>query len=185
MQLIIKQKKFSFLIDQYEIYEYDNVLYTASTVFFSFPRKLKVFDLSDNNILTITKSLTFIHPKFEINFSQGTKLTLEGKSWLYDYFTLKIPEGLLEIHHQKGLKLSIFLNNEQIAEIIKTNVIKIFKGDEYQINANSNISKELLTAICLAWDMNDFNNDSNTLTFNFGNIGPVKKKSISNWKPYR
>ena len=183
MELLVKQKKLTFFIDEYEIYESGDLVYKAKSVFFSVPKKVKVYDKNDIEKITLIKALTLIHPEFDIIFSGGTNLSLEGKSWLYDYFTLRVPEGTFEIHHQKGLKLVIFLNNEQVA-VISKNRIAFFGGDEYKIVANSDISKELLTGICLAWDLNDFD-DKNSVTINLGNIGPVKKKAELDWQPIR
>ncbi len=182
MQLKIKQKKITFLVNKYEIFENDKLIYTAKSILFSFPKRIIVLNTNQKEVVELTKSITFIHPEFVINFLNGNNIRLIGKSWMYEYFVIKVPEGEFEIHHQKGLKLSIFLNHEQVAEISK-NSIKYFKGDEFEINANSTISKELLIGICLAWELNDFDDDSNTITLDIGNVGPVKKKGELNWKP--
>ena len=50
--------------------------------------------------------------------------------------------------------------------------------------SNSDINKELLIGICLAWDLNDFD-DKNTVTIDLGNIGPAKKEASPNWVPVR
>ena len=182
MQLKIKQKKITFFINKYEIFENDNLIYTAKSILFSFPKRIIVLNTNQKKVIELTKAITFIHPEFIINFLNGNNIRLIGKSWIYEYFIIRVPEGEFEIHHQKGLKLSIFLNQEQVAEISK-NCIKYFNGDEFTINANSSVSKELLIGICLAWELNDFDDDSATLTFDIGNIGPVKKKEIPNWVP--
>ncbi len=142
-----------------------------------------MFDSSNNEKITLIKAITLIHPKFDIIFSGGTHLSLEGKSWIYDYFKLRVPEGSFEIHHQRRLKLAIFLNNEQVAEMVK-NRVAVFGGDEYKIQANSDINRELLIGICLAWDLNDFDN-GNSVSIGIGNIGPVKKKAEKDWIPTR
>ncbi len=183
MELILKQKKLTFFEDKYEVFENDDLIYTAKSVFFSFPKKVKVYDRNNLEKITLIKAITFIHPMFEINFSEGTNLSLEGKSWIYDFFTLRVPEGTIEVHHQKGLKLAIFLNNEQVAQIEK-NTFAYFGGDEYRIKANSDITRELLIGICLSWDLNDFDED-NAVNIDFGNIGPVKKKAENDWTPKR
>jgi uncharacterized protein YxjI len=183
MELIVKQKKMTFLVDEYEVFESERLIYKAKSVFFSFPKKVKVYDTNDVEKITLIKAITLIHPEFDIIFLGGTHLSLEGKSWIYDYFTLRVPEGTFEVHHQKGLHLALFLNNEQVASISK-NSVAFFGGDEFKILANSDINKELLIGICLAWDLNDFDK-KNTVQIDLGNIGPVKKKSESQWKPAR
>lgn len=183
MELIVKQKKFTFFVDKYDIFESGGLLFNAKSVLFSIPKKVKVYDVSGNEKITLTKALTLIHPEFDINFTGGANLTLEGKSWLYDYFLLRVPEGTFEVHHQKGLRLAIFLNNEQVAEITK-NSIAYFGGDEYKILANIDISKDLLVGICLAWDLNS-HDDNESVKIDLGNIGPVKRKSEDGWRPIK
>jgi uncharacterized protein YxjI len=183
MELIVKQSKLTFFGDQFEIFEANQIIYSAESVLFSFPKKILVYDTENVEKITLIKSLTWIHPEFKIIFSGGADLSLEGKSWFYDYFVMRVPEGTFEIHHQKRLRLSIFFNNEQVAEISK-NTVAIFGGDEFKIVSNSDINKELLIGICLAWDLNDFD-DKNTVTIDLGNIGPVKKEASPNWVPVR
>jgi len=183
MELTVKQKKLTFFIDEYDIFESDDLIYKAKSIFFSIPKKVKVYDKNDVEKITLIKALTIIHPEFDIIFSGGTHLSLEGKSWIYDYFKLRVPEGTFEIHHQRGLKLAIFLNHEQVAMISK-NRVSFFGGDEYNIIANSDISKELLIGICLAWDLNDFDGE-NSVTIDLGNIGPVKREAEPDWLPIR
>jgi Uncharacterized conserved protein len=184
MNLIITQKKLSFLTDKYDIKEDETLIYKAESIFFSFQKKIKVVDLYNNEKFRITKAMTLFHPTYEIEYKSGSELTVEGKSLLYDYFVLKLPEGIYEIHHQKGIKLAIFNKEEQIAEIRK-NRIKVFKGDEYYISANSDVRKDLLISLCLIWDMNDFNDTDNVATIDLGNIGPVKRNADQNWTPIR
>ena len=184
MNLTITQKRFSFLTDKYDIREEESLIYRAESILFSFQKKIKVADLFNIEKFRITKTITLFHPTYEIEYKSGSNLTIEGKSLLYDYFVLKIPEGIYEIHHQKGLKLAIFNKEEQIAEIRK-NRIKVFKGDEYYISANSDVRKDLLIAICLVWDINDFKDSDNAVTIDLGNIGPVKRNADQNWTPIR
>ena len=183
MELNIKQRKLTFFVDKYEIFEKDEIIYTAKSVLFSFPKKIRVFNQDSIEKITLIKAITLIHPEFDIIFSGGVHLSLKGQSWIYDYFNLRVPEGTIEVHHQKGLKLAIFLNNEQVAEISKKS-IAFFGGDEFRIIANSDINRELLIGICLAWDLNDFT-DKNAVMIDLGNIGPVKNKSSDSWKPIR
>ncbi|WP_243349762.1 hypothetical protein [Parabacteroides sp. FAFU027] len=172
------------MTDKYDIREDESLICRAESILFSFQKKIKVADLFNIEKFRITKNITLFHPTYEIEYESGSNLTIEGKSLLYDYFVLKIPEGIYEIHHQQGLKLAIFNKEEQIAEIRK-NRIKVFKGDEYYINANSDVRKDLLIAICLVWDINDFKDSDNAVTIDLGNIGPVKRNADQNWTPIR
>lgn len=183
MELTIKQKKLTFFVDKYEIYFENDLIFTAKSELFTSLRKIKVFDKDNIEKLTLIKAFTLIQPDVAISFSGGAQLSLKGKSWIYGYFILRIPEGTIEVHQQVGLKLAIFFNNEQVATISK-NTISFFGGDEYKVLANSDFSKELLVGICIAWDMIDFYKKQ-LMSINIGNIGPVKRKAEKNWNPIR
>ena len=120
MELIVKQAKLTFFGDQFEIFEADQIIYSAESVLFSFPKKILVYDTENVEKITLIKALTWIHPEFKIIYSGGANLSLEGKSWFYDYFVMRVPEGTFEIHHQKGLRLSIFLITNRLLRFLKT-----------------------------------------------------------------
>jgi len=108
---------------------------------------------------------------------------MNGKSWIYDFYEIDLPEGMIEVHHQRGVKVAIFRNDEQVAEIKKKRMT-FLDGEEYDIQANAGFNKDLLVAICLAWDMGESTNkDDSIVSFDIGKIGPVKRKGAENWRP--
>lgn len=185
MILKIKQKKFSFFVDTYTIYEDDAVIGTAKSALFSLHKRVHCYNNDGQEQFNIKKFIASIHQKYGVNFSDGSYLEIKGKSWIYEYYQVQVPEGLLEIHHQKGIKLAVFLNEEQVAEIKKKRLV-LLEGDEYVLMANSDFDRQLLIAICLAWDIGDSkDSDDSFFSFDFGKIGPVKRKSLPDWMPTR
>jgi len=184
MEITLKQEQLTFFTDRYDVFENGIPIFKARSVFFSFPKRINVVNLNNIEVIRITKAITFFYPEFEIHFTNGTTLSLEGKSWMYEQFNIRIPEGTIQVHQQKGVLLALFLNDEQIG-IIKKKKISFFGGDEYNIKANSDIGKELLIAICLAWDIHNSDNGNNIISLDLGNIGTVKKEGIKNWEPLR
>ncbi|HEY5590543.1 MAG TPA: hypothetical protein VIK55_05945 [Paludibacter sp.] len=183
MHLKILQKKFSPFRSSYQILENDQIIGTAKSVFFSFHKRIRYCDNNDNEIFQLKKFILTIHQKYGITFANGNYLQMNGKSWIYDFYEINLPYGMIEVHHQRGVKVAIFRNEEQVAEIKKNRMI-FLDGDEYEILANSDFNKDLLVAICLAWDMGDSaNKDDSIVSFDIGKIGPMKRKGAENWIP--
>ena len=181
MELIIKQKQFTFFGNKYEIFEADDLIFTAESFLYLFGTKIKV--LNKENIEEITLIAPFLNNKFKILFSGGSYFSINKNFKFKSYFTIRIPAGTIEVHKQKGLQLAIFFNNEQVAEISKK-AISHFGGDEFKIIANSEINKEFLIGICLGWDMLDFGK-KDLVRYDLGRIGSVKRKAEANWKPVK
>lgn len=183
MHLKIHQKRFNFFHSSYQIFENDQVIGTAKSVFFSFHKRVNYFDKNGIVVFQIKKFIATIHQKYGITFANGNYLQMNGKSWIYEFYEIIVPEGLIEVHHQRGVKMAIFKNDEQVAEIKKKRMV-FLDGDEYDIHANSDLNKDLLVAICLAWDIGDSSKkDDSVATFEIGKIGPVKRKGAENWMP--
>jgi hypothetical protein len=82
-----------------------------------------------------------------------------------------------------GRKYSVYKNDKQIAWWDKQ-AVSWFNGDNYTIIADSDADYELIIAFCLIIDNQYNNNDnSNTVTFDFGNIGGQVRKFNTDWKP--
>tara|TARA_B100000378_G_scaffold159889_1_gene128812 strand:- start:1496 stop:2047 length:552 start_codon:yes stop_codon:yes gene_type:complete len=181
MQLKLIQKKFTFFQNKYEILQDDQLLFKANSILFTWPKKIEVKSSEGKNLIRISKNLS-LKSSYEIQFSSVAKYDIKAQSWVRDYFLLRIPEGELKVYHQRGLRLIILLNEEQVAEITK-NSMSFFGGDEFEILANSDFSKELLVALCLVWEMNDFDGKKYTVNINAGNLSNAKKEEHTNWKP--
>ena len=181
MHLKLIQKKFTFFQNKYEILQGDQLLFKANSILFTWPKKIEVKSSEGKSLMKISKNLS-LKSSYEIQFSSGAKYDIKAQSWVRDYFLLRIPEGELKVYHQRGLRLIILLNEEQVAEITK-NSMSFFGGDEFEILANSDFSKELLVALCLVWEMNDFDGEKNIININAGNLFNSKKEEHTNWKP--
>lgn len=185
MEIKIKQEKFTFFQDRYEI-TIDNVLiYRAKSVVFSLPSKIRILNLNNNEIGRVENDSIFQTlkmPQYNLVFGNNSIIRLVSDS--FTHYRLHISKGTLDIYEQKGRKLGLFLNNNQVG-VIEKNKKVYFGGDEYQIIIDSEeIEKELAIAFTLAYD-NFFHKNGNSMMYvDLGNVLIKTEKTIDpNWKP--
>jgi hypothetical protein len=82
-----------------------------------------------------------------------------------------------------GRKYSVYKNELQVAWWDKE-AVSWFDGDNYKILADIDCDLDLIISFCLIVDNFSSNeNDGNTVTYDFGNIGFQAKKFDENWQP--
>jgi hypothetical protein len=107
MKLVIKPHRFTILF-KYTIYEDSKAIFKAKQLLLSSPSQIDLF--KKNSLLVgsvIRQDLLF--PEFKIEFDGGFSTQCEGIRKPYNYLTAKDPDGIIEVHHQKGLTLAVFL----------------------------------------------------------------------------
>jgi len=97
-------------------------------------------------------------------------------------FPCECRDESFTLYEHKGLNYSIFQNNSQIAAFTK-NRVKIGNGDRYEIRLNADA--DLVVVICLALivDASENQDDTASVTFDFGNIGPEDRPFDRSWEP--
>ena len=185
MEIKIKQEKFTFFQDRYEI-TIDNILiYRAKSVVFSFLSKIRILNLNNDEIGRVEKDFNFPNvnfPRYDLIFGNNSVIRLISDS--FTHYRLHISKGTLDIYEQKGRTLGLFLNNNQVG-VIEKNKKVYFGGDEYQIIIDSEeIEKELAIAFTLAYD-NFFHKKGDSMMYvDLGNVLIETEKTIDpNWKP--
>ena len=91
-------------------------------------------------------------------------------------------EERFRLFEHKGLNYSIFQDNRQVAAFTK-NRISIGKGNSYDVRVDRNAN--VLVLICTVLTVNTAEQDDNTatVTFDFGNIGPEERPFDESWEP--
>lgn len=184
MEIKIKQEKFTFFQDRYEII-IDNVLiYRAKSVVFSLLSNIKILNLNNDEIGRVEKDFNFstYFPKYDLIFGINTVVRLICDS--FTHYRLYIAKGTVDIYEQKGRKLGLFLNNNQVG-VIEKNKKVYFGGDEYQILIdNKEIEKELVIAFTLAYDNFFHKKGDSMMHVDLGNVLIETEKTIDpNWRP--
>jgi hypothetical protein len=185
MKIEINQEKFTFFQDKYEIIV-DNILtYRAKSVIFSFLSKIRILDLNNKEIVRVEKEFNFPTVNFlQYNLIFGNNSVIRLIADSYTHYRLNIAKGIVDIYEQKGRKLGLFLNNNQVG-VIEKNKKVYFGGDKYHILLDSDeFNKDLIIAFTLAYD-NFFHKKNDSIIYvDLGNVLIKTGKTIDpNWRP--
>lgn len=82
-KLFIKQKIFK-ILDHYEVYdENQNPVYQVDQDFKFFGHSVNVQSLTDNRYFNISRGINFFLARYEVNFSDGTRLLIDQEFGLF------------------------------------------------------------------------------------------------------
>jgi hypothetical protein len=105
-----------------------------------------------------------------IYFAQKKFFSWREKIWK-GVFLCECRDESFTLYEHKGLNYSIFQNNSQIAAFTK-NRVRIGNGDSYEIRLNDDADLVVVICLALSVDASENQDDTASVTFEFGNIGP-------------
>ncbi len=149
MELYIKQKVFS-LKGRFDVFDSDSdVKYTAEGKFFSFMRKLNVYDRNNSEVIHIQQKLSAIRYKYALDIKGVAsaeiirKITLFKPEYIVPDWNMEIKGDFIAHNYQ------VFRNGEEIARMEK----KLFSfGDAYRISIYNPQDELAVLAIILTID---------------------------------
>jgi uncharacterized protein YxjI len=181
MEIDINQKKIA-VGDKYNIFIDGQLSHTASTEVFRFLAVINLFDVGGSR-LTINKKNWWFKAKYNITLNDNNVLEFRTKSFWKNHFQCQYGLNLFDIYGHKGRKVSVFKNDKQVAWWNKQKVTW-FEGDNYKIIADTNSDNEIIIAFCLIIDnYNSNDKGGNTITIDFGSIGPQARAFDATWLP--
>ena len=183
MEIDINQKKIS-IGAEYRIYLNGNEKYFATKKLFRFLGEINLFDTSGGKSkYQMKQNWSWFKLSYDLIKFDNNKFELRTENIWKLHYKCQVGQDLYEIFGHRGRKYSIYKNDEQIAWWDKE-AVSWFSGDNYKLIANKDSEIELLICFCLIMDNAKSQNDEgNTMTYDFGNIGPQAKKFNPNWKP--
>lgn len=149
MKLCIEQKVFTFA-DHFNIFdEFGNVKYTCEGEFFSFGKKLHVYDTSGDEVAYIEQRLLSFLPTYTI-YVRGMEVGEVKKE--FSFFTPK--------YYVYGLDWNVegeFLSHDYFVTRNGEPIVEIHKewftfGDCYSMDINDDYDEVLALSVCLAID---------------------------------
>ena len=183
MEIDINQKKIS-IGAKYQIFIDGQKTYRASAKLFRLLSEINLFELDCGRPkYIIKKKLTFFKVAFDLTTWNNNVFEFRTKKiWKKSYYC-QGGRDFYEIFGHRGRKFSVYKNNTQNAYWDKE-AVAWFNGDNYKIIADNDSDYELIILFCLIID-NFFskNNNGNTVTIDFGNIGPQDRKFDPTWQP--
>jgi uncharacterized protein YxjI len=171
MNVTVQQAPSS-LPSKYEI-ETPGAIYSAEKTLISLHNKIELFAPHGRSLATLRGHFSF-RSKYDFELSDGKVYHFCCEKLWKRVFTCESAGESFRLYQHKGLNFSIFQNDSQIAAFTK-NKVKIGAGDCYEIRMNDDANLIVIICITLAIDCSLFSDDSATVTYDFGNIGPEER----------
>ena len=184
MEIDINQKKIS-IGDKYQIFTDGKQTHNATRALLQLLPEINLFE---NNYdgrasMTINKRLSWFKAKYDITRWDNNVLKFRTKSYWKLYYQCQCGPDTYDIYGHRGRKYSIYKNGQQVAWWDKK-AVTWFAGDNYKIVADKDCDANLIISFCLIVDNFSSNDqDGNTVTYDFGNIGFQAKRFDENWQP--
>ncbi len=184
MKIDVNQRAIS-IGDKYTIFINGSEEYFASVAIFTLLAEITLSrGKGKDSLLMIKKRLAFFKARYDIKIGGTETLEFITTSILKKQYRCIQGFDTYDIYANRGRKYSIYKNDIQIAWF-EDAAVTWFNGDNYSMQADDDINKELLIAFCLIID-NYANNDrgKSALNINIGNLGVFgAKKFDKDWQP--
>lgn len=183
MEIDINQKKIS-ISDKSNIFIDGQQTHVASKELLTWLPEIHLYESGhDTPRYTIKKKWTLFKPSYNLTRWDNNIFEFRTKHFWKSHYCCQVEQDLYDIFGHKGRKYSVYKNDRQVAWWDKR-AVSWFEGDNYKIIADKDCDYELLISFCLVID-NAFSSDKdgNTITIDFGHIGPQARKFEPTWQP--
>ncbi len=180
MNVTIQERKFSFR-SEYDISAPGSNWY-ARKIMFSFGKKLQL-QTEDGKVLALLRSrFSLLRAKFDFELSDGRIYHFRCEKIWKGVFVCEGAGQRFRLYEHKGLRYSIFQDDQQIAAFTKNRLV-IGKGNEYDVQMNQDADLVIVVCIVLTINTSEDDDDRSSVTFDFGNIGPEERPFDESWEP--
>jgi uncharacterized protein YxjI len=179
MNISVQQAQFS-LSSKYEIAT-PGAIYSARKAFLSLCDKVELFAPHGRVLATIRGHFSF-RTKYDFELSDGKVYHFWCEKLWRGVFTCESAGESFRLYQHKGLNFSIFQNDSQIAAFTK-NKVTIGAGDRYAIRINDDGNLIVVICMVLALDCAEHEDDSATVSYDLGNVGPEARPFDASWEP--
>jgi len=180
VDVTVKERKISFA-SEYDITAKGATYYARKTVF-AINDHLEIKNEDGRVLATIQGFFSPIRGKHDFLMADGRIYHFQAeKLWKPTYSCIGANETYTVYEH-KGLRCSVFNGDRQIAAFEK-NRIAWGSGNEYDIRMDSDA--DLLVVLCIVLTINteDYDDHQDTVTIDFGHIGPEARAFDETWEP--
>lgn len=180
MKVAIEQRKFT-LRSEYDIFA-PGCGYYAQKKLFSFRDKIQLLTRDGRLLVRLSQRWSLFRSRYDFEFSNGEAYRFRCEKFWRGVFLCEGQAQSFRLYQHKGLNYSIFHDDHQIAAFSK-NSLKIGKGDRYDVRMNGDANVLLVICLALAVDSSENEDNSATVTYDFGNIGPEDRPFDESWEP--
>jgi hypothetical protein len=178
VDVTIKERKIGFT-PTYDI-EAPGATYGARKAFFAMNDHLDITH-GEQVVATIQGLFSPIRDKHEFRLADGRIYQYECKKLWKPVDTCEGSGESYTIYEHRGLKYSVFRGDLQIAAFEK-NRVAWGNGNEYDVRMDADADVLVMSCIVLTINSGDDQNDE-TVTIDFGNIGPEARPFDESWQP--
>ena len=180
MNISIQERKFT-LRSEYDI-STPSARYYAVKKLFSFLDNLQLQSHDRRILATIKGSFSPFRGRHDFLFSDGRHYRFWCEKIWRNVFACEGSGEHFRLYVHKGLNYSIFQDDRQIAAFTRDSLV-IGKGNQYDVRINEGAND--LVVICMVLTVNTTSNDDNTetVTYDFGNIGMEDRPFDKSWEP--
>jgi uncharacterized protein YxjI len=180
MDVTIQERKIS-LTSEYDISTPAGDYY-ARKALMAINDKIQVKSADGSIVANIQGHFSPLRSKHDISMADGRVYIFECEKLLTRVFKCEGGGDVFTLYEHRHLKFSVFKNDGQIAAFSK-NLMVLGSGNQYQVRMNSNADVLLIVCMVIAINSIEFNDDSETVNFDFGNIGPQGRAFDESWEP--
>jgi hypothetical protein len=184
MQIDINQHKVA-LGAKYSIFMEGQPTHFASQQLLQVRRRVHLFASQDNTRprWSLQQQPTWFSLRYQLTRWDRQVLDFRTESWWKSHYRCRYGADVYDIYGHRGTTHSVYKNDRQLAWWQQARVTW-FEGDTYSIQADEGSDAELLIAFCLLLDVPaSAGENQNTLTLNFGSIGPQARAFDKTWQP--
>ena len=180
MNVTIAQRRFT-LRSEYDISAPD-CNYYAEKKLFSFRDRLRLLTEDRRLVARITRKFSWFREKYEFGLSDGKIYHFRTERIWKPTFVCESQNESFRLYEHKGLKWSIFQSDHQIAAFT-TNRVTIGGGHRYEIRMNRDANVVVVICMALTVDTSENEDDHDTVSIDFGNVGPEARRFDESWEP--
>jgi len=182
MNATIQERKFS-LRSEYDITSPTETWFAQKAIL-SLLANLEIRNQSDRVLATIHGNFSIFRANYDFALTDGRNFHYACEKIWKGVYSCIGASGSYHLFRHKGVRFSIFEDDTQIAAITRNKLI-VGAGHEYDIQMNTTADFLVISCMILALntEQDSGNDDNNTVTYDFGNIGPEDRKFDELWQP--
>jgi uncharacterized protein YxjI len=180
LDVTIQERKFSFFTE-YDITTPDATLYAKKQAI-ALLNKLELQTSSGQVLAKVQAEFSLLRHKYDFDLLDGRVFHFQCDKLWTSVYRCTYGGDVYTLYEHRGLNRSIFRADRQIAAYSK-NRISFGKGNEYAIRMDSDADLNLILCMVLALGMSEDNDDHQTVSIDFGNIGPEARPFDDSWEP--
>lgn len=177
MNVTIQERKFSFR-SEFDISAPSGSFYARKSLV---GNGLQLQTRSGQDIVHLRSRLSFLRNKYDFEFAAGAIYHFQCEKRWKGVYLCERDDDRFRLYRHKGVRYSVFQDDRQIAALSKNRVV-LGKGNRYDITMNADANVVIIACMVLAVNTSDNDDHQESVTYDFGNLGPEDKPFDESWE---